>query len=248
MRTFRLTVAYDGTEFHGWQVQPGLRTVQGALEEALDRLPVTERTRVSGAGRTDAGVHARGQVASFSAGTTLPVRALVPLLERHLPDDLRIESAAETSADFHARHSARARHYAYRLLSKRDVLLGRFAWLPRHAPPADALVVATRVLEGEHDCSAFQASGGPPVRPVCRIVRASWSAWEGGWRMDVIADHFLYHMVRNIVGTALAVAAAADPGAAMLEVLASRDRRRAGLTAPACGLTLVQVFYEPGIA
>ena len=243
MRTFRLTVAYDGTEFHGWQVQPGLRTVQGVLEEALERLPMTERTRIVGAGRTDAGVHARGQVASFAAETSLPVRALIPLLERQLPLDVRIEGASEVGADFHERHSARARRYAYRLLSRGDALWARFAWHPPRVPDADGLVRATLALEGEHDCSAFRASGGPPVRPVCRISRATWSPWEGGLRLDVIADHFLYHMVRNIVGTALAAAAAADPAAAMRQVLASGDRRRAGVTAPARGLTLEQVFY-----
>jgi tRNA pseudouridine38-40 synthase len=110
------------------------------------------------------------------------------------------------------------------------------------------LARAVRPLEGERDCAAFQASGGAVVRTSCRVLRATWSAWEGGVQLDVIADHFLYHMVRNIVGTALRAAEAADPALAMREVLASRDRRRAGITVPPQGLTLEQVFYPAEVA
>jgi tRNA pseudouridine38-40 synthase len=243
VRTFRLTLEYDGTRFHGWQLQPELRTVQGALEDALARLPIDQRSRVVGAGRTDAGVHARGQVASFSGHTTLPTRAIAALLGRWLPEDVRIRTTDEVDAGFHARHSARARRYAYRLLTRDDVLWGRFAWAPPRPAAPDALERAVRVLEGEHDFAAFQASGGAPVRSVCRVMRASWSAWEGGIRLDMIADHFLYHMVRNIVGTALAVTRLRDPAARMQAILAGRDRRAAGVTAPPTGLTLEQVFY-----
>lgn len=248
MRTFRLTLAYDGTDFHGWQVQPGVRTVQSVVEEALSSLPLEECSRLAGAGRTDAGVHARGQVASFSASTPLPVRAFVPRLNRVLPDDVRVLDAAEAEPGFHARHSARARRYRYRLLHRDDVLWRRFAWYPSRPAPADALELAMRALEGEHDFSSFQASGGPPSRPTCRMMRAGWRSWDGGLEMDVIADRFLYHMVRNIVGTALAAARTSDPAAAMRRVLEARDRRRAGVTAPPQALSLEQVFYTDGAA
>ena len=246
MRSFRLTLAYDGTEFHGWQIQPGLRTVQGTLEASLDHLDLRQRTRSAGAGRTDAGVHARGQVASFSAETRLPARALAPLLKRHLPPDVRVLDAAEVGATFHARHSATGRRYTYRLLWREDLLWERFAWRPARAVAPDALERAIRVLEGEHDFAAFQASGGAPGRTVCRMMRAGWAPWEGGVRLDMIADHFLYHMVRNIVGTVLEAAATADPAAWLRAVLAARDRGAGGVTAPACGLTLEEVFYSPG--
>ncbi|MBI1798676.1 MAG: tRNA pseudouridine synthase A, partial [Candidatus Eisenbacteria bacterium] len=224
-----------------------LRTVQGVLESALDGLPLAERSSLAGAGRTDAGVHARGQVASFTARTTLPAIALAPSLNRHLPGDVRVVDAAETATGFHARHSAVARRYEYRVLAREDVMESRFAWHPRFVlPPADALERAVRPLEGEHDFTAFQASGGPPVRLRCRMMRAGWTTWESGVKLVVLADHFLYHMVRNMVGTTLAAAAAPDPAAAMRRVLLSRDRRNAGITAPACGLSLEQVFYEPG--
>ena len=246
MRTFRLTVSYDGTDFHGWQVQPGQRTIQGVLEEALDRLGMSARSRVAGAGRTDAGVHATGQVASFTAETTLPARAFPPLLNRGLPRDVQVRDAAEMGEGFHARHSARARRYSYRLLWCAHGLWERFAWKPPRPLAADALERAVRVLEGEHDFASFQAAGGTDARTTCRLMRASFGVWEGGVMLEVIADHFLYHMVRNVVGTALAAAAEPDPAAAMRRVRDARDRRAAGITAPACGLSLDQVFYAAG--
>jgi tRNA pseudouridine38-40 synthase len=239
-------IAYDGTDFSGWQAQPGRRTVQGVLETTLRPLCGGEDVRVHGAGRTDAGVHARGQVASFRSATRLPERAIRAQLARRLPADVLVRAVEEVPEDFHARHSAAGRRYAYRLLREDDPLLARFAWRPRRAPDPDALDRATRVLEGEHDCASFQAVGSTAVQAVCRIARARWSRWEGGVRLDIVADRFVYRMVRNIVGTALAAAAARDPGAAMREVLAARDRRRAGATAPARGLCLEEVFYARG--
>lgn len=246
-RAFRLTVAYDGTGFHGWQRQPNQRTVQGELERALAGALGAGSVSVSGAGRTDAGVHARGQVASFSADTTLPARAVAALAGRSLPADVRIVAAREAGGDFHARHSARARRYAYRLLEADDVLLGRFAWWPMRPLDGDALNRAVAPLLGRHDCSAFEAAGSSPANPECEISLARWARCEGGWRFDVKADHFLYHMVRNLVGTALRAAALPDPGAHVAGVMASRDRSRAGATAPARGLCLEEVDYdEPG--
>ena len=236
-------LAYDGTEFDGWQIQPGRRTVQGVVEDALREALEEDDVKLAGAGRTDAGVHARGQVASFRSGTRLPARALAPRLSRRLPGDVRVRAAEEVDPGFHARHSARARRYAYRVLAHDDVLAGRFAWWPRRPLDRDALARAVRPLEGEHDCSAFRATGSSPGSPRCRIFRASWSREEHGLRLDIVADHFLYHMVRNVVGTAFQAARAADPGAALREVLRSGDRGRAGVTVPAHGLCLEEVFY-----
>jgi tRNA pseudouridine38-40 synthase len=245
MRVIRLRVAYDGTEFHGWQVQPGLRTVQGVLTgvlgEALGETPV-----LHAAGRTDAGVHARGQVVSFATESRLPVRALCPRANRALPRDVRVADAAQAPDDFHARFSARARRYAYRLLDRDDVMLARYAWYPKRRVDPDRLDSATRVLEGEHDCSSFRSVGGSASSPCCRTYRASWTRWEHGVQLDIVADHFLYHMVRTVVGTSLAAARAADPPAEMRRVLAARDRGAAGTTAPAQGLTLEEVCYEGG--
>lgn len=242
MRAFKLTVGYDGTDFHGWQRQPGLRTVAGVIEEALSGV-LGQPTKVHGAGRTDTGCHARGQVASFSAPTTLPAHALAPSLNRRLPDDVRVCQAEEVPEDFHARRSATGRRYTYRLLDRDDVLSRRTAWRPGRMSSLDALEIGARPLEGEHDCSAFQSTGSTSPRPICRIVRASWRRWEAGVMLDIVADHFLYHMVRNVVGTLLLAAREPDPGAHVARVLAGRDRRAAGPTVPPQGLCLEEVFY-----
>lgn len=245
MRRIALVVAYDGTDFHGWQRQPGQRTVQGVLETALDSI-LDEQVRLTGAGRTDAGVHARGQVASFATRSKWPARAFAPRLARALPGDVRVRAAHEVPADFDARRSAVARRYAYRLLREDDVLMARHAWRPRAPWKPDAWSRATRALEGRHDCASFESAGSPSRRTECRIARADWSAWEGGVRLDIIGDHFLYHMVRNVVGTALVLADEPDPAAAMRAVVAACDRAAAGPCAPPEGLTLEQVFYPEG--
>jgi tRNA pseudouridine38-40 synthase len=246
VQAFKLILAYDGTDFHGWQEQPGRRTVQGVVKQALSSVLGIEAVEITlaGAGRTDAGVHARGQAASFSAATSLPARALAPLLNRTLPPDVRARAAEPVDSTFHARHSARARRYAYRLLSVDDPLFARFAWWPRRRFDPDSLERGTRALRGEADFAAFRASGSGTGGTRCRVMRTGWSAEGTMLRFDIVADRFLYHMVRNIVGTALAVSSHADPGAAMAAVLASGDRGRGGVTAPPQGLCLEQVFYE----
>jgi tRNA pseudouridine38-40 synthase len=243
-QVFRLTIAYDGTQFHGWQRQPDMRTVQGELERALREVLAQEVVTLNGAGRTDTGVHARGQVASFRATTALPAHAFPPMLQRQLPRDIRVMDAAACPAHFHARHSARGRRYTYRLLDSHDVLYERFAWYPQREVSESALRAAVSALPGEHDYSAFQAKGSSEVDPRCRVDAASVSRWPGGLQFDVQADHFLYHMVRNLIGTALFAARKRDPAAHMAAVLGSRDRARAAGTAPPHGLCLEQVIYE----
>jgi tRNA pseudouridine38-40 synthase len=236
-----MTVAYDGTDFHGWQRQPGLRTAQGELERALGETLETVVTTVA-AGRTDRGVHARGQVVSFRAGTTLPARALVPLVRRRLPADLEARDAVETGGDFDARRSAIARRYIYRLLEHDDPLWRRYAWHPTRLE-AEGFERAVGALVGEHDFAAFESSGSSPTSTICHLLRAGWRRWEAGWMLELVADHFLYHMVRNIVGTALAVMRESDPAAAMRAVLDTRSRGAAGSTAPPEGLCLEEVLY-----
>lgn len=246
MATFRLLIAYDGTGFHGWQRQPGRRTVQGALEGALAALLGVEEVTLHGAGRTDAGVHARGQTASFRAETTIPAVALRHALAPRLPRDVRVLASAAVAADFDARRSAVARSYSYRLLRAEDPLAERFAWRPRRWPQPEALQAATGVLEGRHDFSSFRSTGSSDSHPVCDVTRARWSAREDGLRLEITADHFLYHMVRSIVGTALDASAATDPAGRMRAVLEAGDRSAAGSTAPAHGLCLERVLYPEG--
>jgi tRNA pseudouridine38-40 synthase len=237
-----MTVAYDGTDFHGWQRQPGLRTAQGELERCLADALGAPVTTVA-AGRTDRGVHARGQVVSFRVDTHLPARALVPLVSRRLPGDLSAREAAETGEDFDARRSACARRYIYRLLDHDDPLWRRYAWHPIRPLASEGFDQAISALVGEHDFTAFEASGSSPTTPTCRLLAAGWLQWEAGWMLELTADHFLYHMVRNIVGTALALMGETDPAAAMRSVLESRRRGAAGATAPPQGLCLEEVLY-----
>jgi tRNA pseudouridine38-40 synthase len=244
LRIVRLVVSYDGTDFHGWQAQPGQRTVQGVLEDALSRA-LEESVEVAGAGRTDAGVHARGQSVSFASASKLPRQAWVPVVNRELPEDVRVVSAEDRDPDFHARHDATGRRYSYRLLDRDDVLLRRFAWFPQRRIHSESLERATRELEGLHDCKSFESAGSPSRHTECRVDRARWSRWEHGLRLDIVANHFLYHMVRTVVGTALAAAEERDAPGSMRSVIAARDRSRAGATAPAQGLCLEEVFYAP---
>jgi tRNA pseudouridine38-40 synthase len=246
VESFRLLVAYDGTEFHGWQRQPGCRTVQGVLEAGLAALLGVEEVTLQGAGRTDAGVHARGQVASFRARTPIPGAALKHALGPRLPRDVRVLVSAAAADGFDARRSAFARRYSYRLLRAEDPLEERFAWRPRRWPELSALEAATRVIEGRQDFSSFRSTGSSETSPVCDVTRARWTTWEGGLRLEIVADHFLYHMVRSIVGTALEAGATADPAARMREVIEALDRSAAGPTAPPHGLCLEEVMY-PGV-
>ncbi len=246
MRTIGLVVAYDGTDFHGWQKQPDRRTVQGVLEDALARV-LGERVRVTGAGRTDAGCHARGQVLSWSTSQTLPARAVRAEVQRLLPRDVRVVEAHEAAPGFDARRSARARRYGFRLLDRQDLLWSRFAWWPGRAVDPARLERAVRVLEGPHDFRSFQSAGSSPTATRCEMVRIGWRRWEAGLMLDIVADHFLYRMVRNLVGAALQVMERDDPGDAMRELLRDPDRGRRGGAAPPQGLCLEQVFYPEGV-
>ncbi len=237
-----MTVAYDGTEFHGWQRQSDRRTAQGELERALSAT-LEDSVLVHGAGRTDAGVHARGQVASFTAVTPLPARAIAAIASKACPADLRIVEVAEAPQGFHARHSATARCYRYHLLARPDLLSERFAWWPRRPWGMEALNEAAAPLLGRHDCSAFETQGSSPADPMCEISVASWAPSEQGATFDVRANHFLYRMVRNLVGTQLQAASEPDPASFMSDVLASRDRSRAGQSAEPQGLSLERVDY-----
>jgi tRNA pseudouridine38-40 synthase len=243
VRVLRLDLEYDGTHFAGFQVQPGARTVQGVIESALADL-LGRPVRVVAAGRTDAGCHARGQVVSLACDTALPAERVAAALNARLPEDARVARASDPPPGFHARRSARARRYSYRLLDAPSVLLRRVAWWPRRPARGTDLERTVRPLAGEHDFASFQSTGSTETTTRCRVHRAEWRRWEWGWMLEVTADHFLYRMVRTLVGTSLVLQDDADPERAMQEILAVRDRRRAGPTAPARGLCLEQVYYE----
>jgi tRNA pseudouridine38-40 synthase len=249
MRTFRITLAYDGTDFVGWQRQAAGVSIQGLLEAALRELDGRD-VAVTGAGRTDAGVHALGQVAAFSIERPLTADVVARALNARLPDAVRVLSAEETPGSFHARFDARAKSYRYRICN-RDVLSPferRYAWHVPSALDAAAMQVAAHILEGVHDFAAFR-SVGSDTKTTEREIFSSRIAdcrsqidWESATiNYEITGTGFLRHMVRAIVGSIVEVGRGRHPPEWMAEVLASRDRGRAGPTAPAEGLFLVSV-------
>lgn len=253
MPTFKLTLAYDGTGFVGWQRQAAGPSVQGVLEDALRDLDGRD-VAVAGASRTDAGVHALGQVASASLERAIDAASLVGAVNARLPDSVRVLDAVEVPPAFHARFDARAKCYRYRLwIGETVVPFERaYTWhLPAPRLDLDAMALAGAVFEGRHDFAALQASGAntQTTERVVSAVRVTGAAdsWAGGGSVVIVEVHgdgFLRHMVRIMVGTLVEVGRGHRPVAWIETVLASRDRTQAGPTAPPAGLFLVSVDYE----
>jgi tRNA pseudouridine38-40 synthase len=244
---YRLTLAYDGTEFLGWQLQRAgaRRTVQGVLEEALARFAEGRRVVVAGAGRTDAGVHALGQVASFDLPRELPPAELQSALNGLLPADVRVVEAAPAPPGFHARRSAVSKLYRY-VLDCGGVPLPqrrRFAgWLPRLLDES-AVRTAAALFVGRHDFASLASSGGSVKTTVRTVTRSEVAFDERGLTYEVEADGFLRKMVRSMVGGLIAVGRGACAPDDLAAALDARDRRAWPAPAPPSGLTLVRVDY-----
>jgi tRNA pseudouridine38-40 synthase len=237
-------LSYDGTAYAGWQVQPDVTTVQGLVTAAARPL-LGPDVRVIGASRTDAGVHALRQVASLRTESALAPAAVQGALNAALPADIRVREVTEAPAGFDARRSASGKRYAYLIDNGAtpNPLLRRYAW---HVPwrlDATAMRRALAALRGRHDFSAFCAAPGRGTTPVCTVRACHVVRRKRGLIVMLSSDRFLHHMVRNVVGSLVAVGRRARPPGWMAEVLASGDRTRAGPTAPPQGLTLVRVLY-----
>ena len=258
MRTITLTLAYDGTRYIGWQRQAEGTSIQGLLEAALARID-DRPIAVAGAGRTDAGVHALGQVASFELAHPLPLDALARAVNARLPEDVRVRSAEERPAGFHARFSAIGKTYRYRLRTgpHEDPFDCRFAWHVPQRLVVPEMARALEAIEGRHDFCAFQAAGSDVKTTVRAVTHAGlrpvvagpgWpfvppDAAGGLLEVEISADGFLRHMVRTIVGTLVEIGRGRRPASDMARVIGSRDRAQAGPTAPPHGLFLVGVEY-----
>ncbi len=251
MPCYRMTLAYDGTDYCGWQVQPGVLTIQGVLEAALQRI-VGLPVRVIGSGRTDSGVHARGQVASFRCTTRLTPDTLCRALNAHTPDDIHVREVCQAPEDFHAIRSAVAKRYRYVIQDGpiRDLFERAYSWYLPRMLDVDAMRRGSVFLLGEHDFRSFEAAGAPRKTSVRRVHELTLVRTEqdqiGRIVIEIEANGFLYNMVRNIVGSLVLVGRGERPAGWIETVLEARDRAAAGPTAPACGLTLLLVRYaEP---
>ena len=258
MRTVKLTIAYDGTRFVGWQRQASGESIQGWLERALEPLegaPVT----VHGAGRTDAGVHALGQVASVSLGSTHDSATLMRALNAQLPPDIRVRAVEDVAADFHARFSARRKTYRYlvRHAPFADPFERSFAWHVPEPLHISEMITAAATLQGTHDFSAFRSTGSDVATTVRTIHRSELRSRSGvDWlpethaagvllAYEVEGDGFLRHMVRAVVGTLVEVGRGARTAGSVAALLQTgMARAEAGPTAPAHGLYLVGVAYD----
>jgi tRNA pseudouridine38-40 synthase len=249
-RNFKITIAYDGTDFCGWQVQPNHASIQGTLADAIERI-TTQRVLPQGSGRTDAGVHALAQVASFALESVIPAQNLLVALNHILPASIRINSVAEVSADFHARHSATAKTYEYRIFRQSicPPFLARYAY--HHPFPLDeaAMMRAAEFVIGKHDFSSF-AAVDPERGKEEEEVENVRTIYSSEWQLDrdllvyrVRGDGFLHHMVRNLVGTFLVVGKGSLASDSIPRILNARRRSEAGPTAPPSGLFLVSVEY-----
>jgi tRNA pseudouridine38-40 synthase len=243
-KNFKLTIEYDGSDYCGWQRQPDQPSIQGALEGVLQRM-TREVVTLHGSGRTDAGVHALGQTAHFKCRTRLSPDDLQKGMNGLLPGDIAVRSCQEVPLDFHARFDSRWKLYRYRICNQpvKKALGRQYAWQIFRPLDVAAMAQGTRHLVGRHDFKSFESSGSPRDQTVREVMAASWQHNDDHLEFDIRANGFLRYMVRNIVGTLVAVGMGKLDADAIPALLRAADRRLAPATAPPHGLFLVHVHY-----
>lgn len=241
----KLKLQYDGTNYHGWQIQKNGITVQETLTDAIERV-TGERPAVIGCGRTDAGVHALNYVCNFHTESGIPVDKFPYAINSNLPDDdIRVFEAEAVSDEFHANNSAVKKRYIYRILNSdiNDAFLGRYAWHYRYPLNIDSMRTAAKAFLGEHDFVGFASSGFSVKTTVRTIYSLDIDKSGDVITIDVTGNGFLYNMVRIISGTLVFTGSGKINPCEMTDIIASKCRERAGITAPACGLFLKEVYY-----
>jgi len=245
MRNIKLLIEYDGTSYLGWQVQPKGPTIQGILEEKLGLL-TGEKIMLFGSGRTDSGVHAICQVAHFKTGSSMDTHRMQRALNSLLPPDIMIQKMEEVEESFHARRHSKSKVYEYRILNRnlRSVFHRGYVWHIPQKLDFKEMEKATQYLIGEHDFSSFRSVGSPTRTTVRKVTRAEWKRGRSGLvRFEIEANGFLKQMVRAIIGTLVEVGKGRMNAVEFQRILESKDRRKAGPTAPGHGLFLKEVKY-----
>ncbi len=244
MKRILLTISYDGTAYHGWQVQPNALTVQAVMCEALAKILKTQ-VSVTGTSRTDAGVHAKEFTCHFDCEDSIPNEAFLRGLNSVLPPDIAVTGCRQVSSDFHARYNAKGKTYCYRIYNsnKKDPFKSRYAWQIERPLSVEKMNAFAKEIIGKHDFYAFSSSGRS-VTDTVRTISECYVTKNGeDISLTVTADGFLYNMVRIIAGTAVAVSDDKIKADDILDILSSKQRERAGVTAPAQGLFLEKVHY-----
>lgn len=242
MRCLKLAIEYDGTDFVGWQIQANGRSVQGVITQALEQV-LQHKITLIGAGRTDAGVHARGQVGGFRTTSSIPSHDLLRAMNGLLPSDVSVRSMEDVPMNFHPRFDARERVYRYYISLLRSPLSRRYSWYVRYSLDFRALRTAASWVLGVNDFRSFCTHGFEVPQTVCTVGTSFWEESPDQLVYEIRADRFVHGMVRALVGTMVDIARGYFPLSDFPLILSSNDRRKAGVTAPARGLVLEEVIY-----
>jgi tRNA pseudouridine38-40 synthase len=243
MRNIKLIIEYDGTDFCGWQCQPNVPTVQGEIERSLSQI-TQQKVKLTPAGRTDAGVHAVGQVANFKTESDLPVQAFVRGGNAKLPHSIRLKSAKEVAMDFNSRYNAKSREYRYQIHNQPIALGRQYSCYVSKKLVVEKMNEACEYLIGINDFEAFCQTGARLDHYRCNVILAEWKKNKNGLTFEIKSNRFVHNMVRIIVGTCLMVGREKINPAKVLSILNSKDRTKAGSTVPPHGLCLVKVEYD----